>query len=647
MSKIHELSDLLANQIAAGEVIERPASVVKELVENAIDAGASQIDVQIGGAGTDYIRVVDNGQGIAPEDVPIAFKRHATSKITSRHDLFQVMSLGFRGEALPSIASVADVALQTKTAQENGVLYHVRGGQEVAHQTATGRTGTSVTVRELFYNTPARLKYLKRPQTELSKITDIMNRLALASPDIAFRVQHEQRVLLQTAGNGNQQQVLSAIYGLEVAQKLVPIEGKSELFSVSGLLSKPELTRGSRDYLTILMNGRYVKSFSVSNALIKGYGSKLMVGRFPIGVVNITVDPLLVDVNVHPQKAEIRLSHEDELTELMTTIVKARLGQENLVQDAYQNLYGQRPKPSKAPSAPVRQATPISPSDKPFTPSGEQVEPIIIKTRADLQQAPVQAFQSKYAIPTTATSIQPDESLHHQQLEEPVVTPAHAVQQATLDLDDAQTSSLPDLTYIGQMHGTFLFAQGEAGLYLIDQHAAQERINYEYYREVIAEVTNDQQALLVPLVLEYPMQDMLKLADFSDELAQLGLVLEPFGPTSVIVREHPTWFVKGQEEATIREMVDWLLRDGKLTLQQFREKTAIMMSCKRAIKANQHLDDAQAKALLAQLATTQNPYNCPHGRPVLTQFSLKDMEKMFKRIQDSHDSWQEYDQHPY
>lgn len=632
MSKIHELSDLLANQIAAGEVIERPASVVKELVENAIDAGATQISVTIAGNGTDLIRVVDNGQGIDPDDVPTAFKRHATSKISSRHDLFSVLTLGFRGEALPSIASVADVELQTKTASENGVLFHVRGGQILAHKTAAGRQGTSVTVRELFYNTPARLKYLKRPQTELGKITDMMNRLALANPSIAFILQHEQKTLLQTPGNDNQQQVLAAIYGLETAQKMVYVSGDSDHFAVSGFVSKPELTRGGRDYLTVLMNGRYVKSFSVSNAVIRGFGSKLMVGRFPIGVLNITTDPLLIDVNVHPQKAEIRVSQEDELTELLTGVVRERLADENLIPDAYQNLYGTRQT-----TTPVATPKAVPPVPVKFVPSGESIAPIVITDKAQLQSDDVQAFMARYAQPTAPV-------IDH--FAEPVVAPQKKPVQETLAIEHNPTG-FPDLDYIGQMHGTFLFAQSGDSLYLVDQHAAQERVNYEFYRDAIADVGDVTQTLLVPIVLNYSASDVLKIADFSEELAQLGLVLEQFGPTSLIVREHPAWFVAGQEADTVREMVDWLLRDGRLSLAEFREKTAIMMSCKRAIKANHRLDDAQARALLVQLQQAQNPYNCPHGRPVLTQFSLTDMEKMFKRIQDSHESWQEYDEHPY
>ena len=664
MGKIHELSNLLANQIAAGEVIERPASVVKELVENAIDAGATQIDVVVENAGQSLIRVVDNGTGIDPEDVPLAFTRHATSKITDRHDLFNIVSLGFRGEALPSIAAIADVTLNTTTETASaGVMYHIKGGKEVQVTPANGRRGTVISVRDLFYNTPARLKYLKRPQTELSRITDIMNRLALAYTNIAFTVTADNRPLLKTTGNGNQQQVIAAIYGRDVAQKMLAIAGEDDTFNITGFVSLPELTRGSREYLTVLINGRFIKNFAVSNAIIRGYGSKLMVGRFPMGVININTDPLLIDVNVHPQKSEIRLAKEEELSTLLVETIKARLAQENLIPDAYENLYGQqsvitahdRPTPQQQPTQQAPWVTasdtviqPTEPVKASETATDRSAQVIHITNRTQLTSDAVQAFATKYANEPALTVFEQPAVVN--QVTEPVMpyqAPTEKVVQETLDVTPARPSGFPNLAYIGQMHGTFLFAQNETGLFLIDQHAAQERVNYEYYRDIIGDVSADQQRLLVPITLNYATSDMLKIADYAADLAAVGLHLETFGPNTLIVREHPTWFAKEQVAETIREMIDWLLRDGHLTVAEFRERTAIMMSCKRAIRANMHLSDSQARALLATLAQTENPYNCPHGRPVLTQFTLTEMEKMFKRIQDAHEKWETYDNHPY
>jgi len=659
MGKIHELSNLLANQIAAGEVIERPASVVKELVENAIDSGATQIEVIVEDAGETLIRVVDNGSGIEPEDVPLAFTRHATSKIMNRHDLFNIVSLGFRGEALPSIAAIADVTLNTTTElATQGLMYHIKGGKQVSATPANGRRGTVISVRDLFYNTPARLKYLKRPQTELSRVVDIMNRLALSYTNIAFTVISDGRDLLKTTGNGNQQQVIAAIYGRDTAQKMLSIAGEDDDFNVTGYVSLPELTRGSREYLTILVNGRFIKNFTVSNAIIHGYGSKLMIGRFPMGVININTDPLLIDVNVHPQKSEIRLSKETELSELLVQTIKARLADENLIPDAYENLYGKTKKteykvvqPTQiAPWLNTDLATVRQPDSKANTNTGSDITGISITKRSQLLARDVSTFVTKYENEATLSVF---DTLETEQVTESVATyqspftDIAAKSQETLDVTPQRTSGFPDLSYIGQMHGTFLFAQTEDGLFLIDQHAAQERINYEYYRQKIGEVSDDKQRLLVPITINYTASDMLKIADHEQDLLHVGLTVVPFGPTSVIIREHPTWFENGQEEATIREMIDWILRDGALTVAEFREKAAIMMSCKRAIRANMHLSDAQARTLLQTLANSENPYNCPHGRPVVTQFTLTEMEKMFKRIQDSHEKWETYDNHPY
>ncbi|MBZ1512304.1 DNA mismatch repair endonuclease MutL [Leuconostoc mesenteroides] len=647
--RIHELSNLLANQIAAGEVIERPASVVKELVENAIDAGATQIDVIVEEAGESLIRVVDNGEGINPEDVPLAFTRHATSKISNRHDLFNIMSLGFRGEALPSIAAISDVTLNTTTQEApSGIMYHIKGGKQVSATPANGRRGTVVSVRDLFYNTPARLKYLKRPQTELSRIADIMNRIALSYTNVAFTVTADGRNILQTNGDGNQQRVIAAIYGRDVAQKMRAIAGEDDDFNITGFVSLPELTRGSRDYLTILVNGRFIKNFSVSNAVIRGYGSKLMVGRFPMGVININTDPLLVDVNVHPQKAEIRLSKEAELSALIIDTIKSCFADENLIPDAYENLYGQAQTNKIEPPAP-KQVAPWAKPDMEQTiaiNTGMDSNEVVINQEADLMNHAVNEFTQKYAhepnLPIFDDEITVQVSEDISSYNKPDIPT-----QEELDISPKKPSGFPSLEYIGQMHGTFLFAQSSEGFYLIDQHAAQERVKYEYYRKEIGQVGTDKQRMLVPITINYSVADMLKIADKEAELEAIGLTLEPFGPTTVIVREHPTWFEKGQETETIKEMVDWILRDGNLTVAEFRERTAIMMSCKRSVRANMHLSDLQARTLLESLASTENPYNCPHGRPVVTSFTLTEMEKMFKRIQDSHEAWEAYDNHPY
>lgn len=635
MAKIQELSDILADQIAAGEVVERPASVVKELVENAIDAGSSRIDILLAESGLKMIRVIDNGSGIEGSQVETAFKRHATSKITSRADLFRVGTLGFRGEALPSIASIADVKMTSSTAEGPGQFVHYRGGELIEHREAQSRQGTDITVSDLFFNTPARLKYLKSLATELSKITDIINRIALSYPEIAFSLQNDERQLMRTSGQGNIQQVLANIYGTHNAQKMLDIHGESVDFRIDGYVSLPEFTRANRSYITILVNGRYIKNFHISKAIIEGYGSKLMVGHYPVAVINIQTDPLLVDVNVHPSKLEVRISEENALTELISKTIFDRLADQNLIPDAVDNLKKKRiSKPAgeqldltetvlsgsfgKGKDTPTESAA-VEGDDSAAAlhPSVAATKPIIISTRQDLQSDRIAEFKEKYADSTTPVT-------KNENTEGEEKTPS--------------TSRFPALTYIGQMHGTYLFAEADDGLYIIDQHAAQERINYEYYRVQIGQVSDDQQDLLVPIYLDYSTTDTLRIKEKQSVLEACGLYLEEFGRNTFIVRHHPTWFKKGQEEDTVKEMVDYVLNDRNMTVAKFREATAIMMSCKRAIKANHHLDDLQAKQLLKDLAKVENPFNCPHGRPVLVHFSITDMEKMFKRIQDPHNT---------
>lgn len=679
MGKIQELSERLANQIAAGEVVERPASVVKELVENAIDAHATQIDILIEEAGLKKIQVVDNGEGIAQDDVKNAFKRHATSKIHNRDDLFRIRTLGFRGEALPSIASVSELTIETATADEKqGSYLRLKGGRIEENRPTALRVGTKITVENLFFNTPARLKYVKSLQTELANIGDIVNRMALSHPKVAFRLVHDGHKMLATSGNGDLKQAVAGIYGISVAKKMLEITAQDLDFALKGYISLPEVTRASRNYLSIIINGRYIKNFALNKAIVNGYQSKLMVGRFPIAVIEIEMDPLLVDVNVHPTKQEVRLSKEKELMALISQTIADSLRQVNLIPDAGESPSFKRkvetaksqqldlaleqptgkksgltfnPETGRFHVEPREEAEASSTIGKKIIESSDKVPVSVVEessgsfsvpepeTETNIEsaitaEAPAD-FSEELTVDEKAEELR--EAAEHPEFDLSTLSGEREVEKAIDKLTHEQPKErFPMLEYFGQMHGTYLFAQSKDGLYIVDQHAAQERIKYEYFREKIGDVSNDLQELLVPFVLDYPSNDAIKLKEQKELLEEVGIYLEEFGPNSFIVRAHPTWYPAGQEESIIREMIDMLLITGSVSVKKFREATAIMMSCKRSIKANHHLNEAQARVLLTDLAECENPFNCPHGRPVLIHFSNSDMEHLFKRIQDPH-----------
>lgn len=651
MGRIQELSESLANQIAAGEVVERPASVVKELVENAIDAGSTQIDILLEEAGLKKIQIIDNGEGIAKEDVGNAFKRHATSKIHTRNDLFRIRTLGFRGEALPSIASVSEVTLETAVQSEDqGSFLSLKGGKVVEERPSSLRKGTKITVENLFFNTPARLKYVKSLQTELANVGDIVNRLALSHPEVAFRLVHDGNRMLTTPGNGDLKQCIAGIYGVATAKKMREIKAKDLDFTIHGYFSLPEITRASRNYLSIIINGRYIKNFLLNRAIIEGYGSKLMIGRFPIAIIEIQMDPLLVDVNVHPTKQEVRLSKEKELSNLISATIKEALTDEVLIPKVnYEEVVKKSPTKKELAEQLSMDFREVNQPKTDLKFDAATGEFYIKENPSENVDNFVDSFSGKRVklqeeqktSEEQPTPITFDESNETNQFSDKVdnfVDNSSYIIEETVNNEsvEAPKSSFPALEYFGQMHGTYLFAQSNEGLYIIDQHAAQERIKYEYYREAIGKVGEDLQSMLIPIVLEYPHDEWLKITERQEILAKVGIHLEPFGANSFIVREHPTWYEAGKEEDITKEIIEIVLESGQIDLAKFREDAAIMMSCKRSIKANHYLNDQQARALLVDLGKTENPFNCPHGRPVLIQFTNREMERMFKRIQDSH-----------
>ncbi|MFA1510742.1 MULTISPECIES: DNA mismatch repair endonuclease MutL [Priestia] len=624
MGKIVQLSDELSNKIAAGEVVERPASVVKELVENAIDANSTVIEIELEEAGLSKIRILDNGDGIASEDCLTAFKRHATSKIKTEQDLFRIRTLGFRGEALPSIASVSMLELKTSTGEEAGTHLKLRGGEIVHHELTSSRKGTELVIENLFFNTPARLKYMKTVNTELGNVTDVVNRLAMSHPEVSIRLMHQGRQLLYTNGSGDVRQVLAAIYGMAVAKKMIPINVQSLDYEVNGYVALPEITRASRNYMSTIINGRFVKNYGLLKAVQQGYHTLLPIGRFPIVFLTITMDPLLVDVNVHPAKLEVRLSKEAELFELIEQGVKAAFKKQQLIPDAVV------PTKSKSAVQPTEQQT--FTFDHQSKPSGYQPSDTV--REPSFKEAPARVDEIMPPVKTEV--IRQDEELeptfreiehYEESVEEnvPILEPTRSAK-------EQPEPRVPAMYPIGQMHGTYILAQNEKGLFIIDQHAAQERIKYEYFKRKLGEVDSEVQELLMPLTLEFSGNEALILEEYKDMLAEVGVFLEPFGQNSYIVRSHPQWFPKGEEQETIEEMIQQIFTMKRVNIEKLREEAAIMMSCKGSIKANHHLRNDEIFALLETLRKTTDPFTCPHGRPIIIHHSTYEMEKMFKRV---------------
>jgi DNA mismatch repair protein MutL len=639
VGKIVQLNDQLSNKIAAGEVVERPSSVVKELVENAIDANGKKIEIHIEEAGLSKISVIDNGDGIEADDCLIAFARHATSKIKDENDLFRIRTLGFRGEALPSIASVAEVELKTSTGNGPGRWVIIKGGKLAKNEPANSRKGTEITVSQLFYNTPARLKHLKTFHTELGNITDIVNRIAMAHPEISIRLLHNGKQLLYTNGNGDGLQVLAAIYGIGIAKKMVTVSAESIDFTVKGYIAKPEVTRASRNYISVIINGRYIKNYPLAKAIQQGYHTLLPIGRYPVCFFEITMDPHLVDVNVHPSKLEVRLSKENELTALIENAIKDAFRHQALIPEVKKRT--ERSAPSSRQENfqfEFREQEKINKVKEEEFKSATMEESY--KTKPYEARAVQNGFEGTTATTTTVGKADPFAADDKQKMEwqqEPASKNNEGETEiteltSTIENQKQQVERIPPLFPIGQMHGTYILAQNENGLYLVDQHAAQERMKYEYFLAKVGEVEPMVQELLVPLTLEYSQREAIILEEYKEELEKVGVFLENFGPQSFIVRSHPQWFPKGEEAETIEEIIEQVLHQKKVSITQLREEAAIMMSCKGSIKANHHLRNDEIFALLDSLRLCKDPFTCPHGRPIIIHFSTYEIEKMFKRV---------------
>lgn len=577
MSKIRVMSENLANKIAAGEVVEKCASVVKELVENSIDAGATNIKVNLIDGGLTSINIIDNGSGMDKEDAVLSFSRHATSKIYKDDDLYFIETLGFRGEALASIASVAEVNLET-CSKEIGTHVHIKGGNMDIVEPTSARPGTSITITNLFYNTPARLKYLKSEATELNNCVQFIEKLSLSRPDIAFTLTNNDRVVVKTSGSNNLLKTIHEIYGLNVSSNMLEIKASSDDFEITGFVGKPGILKKNRNHFNTIVNGRVVRNNDINRAINDAYNTYKHEGFYPIVVINIETDPTLVDVNIHPTKQDIKMSKIEELTGILYKTIKEAL---------YNNLL--------IPSAIVDES--LNKVDIPFTPPSVY----------DKDNKVTEVMQTSFDLGTTKSE------------EETVIK--------------NETIKRLKLYPVGQVHGTYIIAENEDGMFILDQHAAHERVNYEMIKKKFSEETPSYTDMLVPLQIELTTSDYEAFMENKGVLEDLGFKIEEFGINTIAFKAHPTWLTKNFEGDNLRTIVDLVITNHKnFNKDRFLDSLAKMVSCKMSVKANEHLSLSEMEGLLNDLVKCDNPYNCCHGRPSIMKFTNYELEKMFKRV---------------
>ena len=570
MSKIHLMDEILANKIAAGEVVEKCVSVVKELVENSIDAKASIIKVELKDAGTQLIKVTDNGIGMDEEDSLMAFQRHATSKIIDESDLYRISTLGFRGEALPSIASVSNVTL--KTCSKNiGTIVNISGGKVLSVTKGDARIGTIIEIKNLFYNTPARLKHIKSLYSELANITEYMNKIAFSHPNIKFTLTNNDNKILETDGRGDLLKTIKDIYGLEVAKKMYKVKSNLDDYEIEGYISYPSVNRSNKNHMITIVNGRVVKNYDLNRTINDSYHSYKPDNRYPIVVLKINVDPSLIDVNIHPTKMDIKFSKMNELLDEISTMIKNTIGTKNLIPKV---------------TAPVVEK--------------KHYEQFVLD------------FNKK-------------EEVYEQEL---FVNGDLTIKEEIKD----EKKELEAMYPVGIVHGTYIICQNELGMYLIDQHAAKERINYEIYKEKLGNPKKDSLPLLFPITIEYPSNEFIILKENFEFIRSLNIDINEFGINSIIIKSHPTWLPKGHEEEAIKKILDLIINIEKnFTIEKFNEKLATTLACKMSIKANTNITIKEMERLISDLRKCDNPYNCPHGRPTIIFYSTYELEKLFKR----------------
>ena len=564
MSTIKIMDEILSNKIAAGEVVEKCVSIVKELVENSIDAKSKNIVIELIDSGVKSIKVIDDGIGMNKEDALLAFQRHATSKVYNENDLYRINSLGFRGEALPSIASVSDVILKTSKG-DVGTLVNIKGGKLIKNESCESRKGTTLIVKNIFYNTPARLKHLKSLYSELANVVEFVNKIALANPNISFKLINNEKVLLNTDGSNNVLKVINSIYGSDITKKMIKVECENDDYTINGFISLPEVTKSNRNHIITLVNNRIVKNFELNKVINDSYHTYKPEDKYPIVILNIITDPSLIDVNIHPTKQDIKFSKIEELKDLIYNEIKNKLSKKDLsikIENKEENI------------------------------------------------------ENKLNIDNKVENINYEEMIMDFSYIE----------------DNNKKEPFPILYPIGLVKGTYIICQNELGMYLIDQHAANERVNYEYYLKNIS-ISKNINTMLIPINIEVPNNEYIIIKENINILKDLGFEIEEFGINTFLFRSHPIWLPNNYEEEAIKKILDLIvLKEYKFDKEKFNEKIAITLSCKLSIKANENISIKEMDNLINRLSNCENPYTCPHGRPTLIFYSNYELEKLFKRV---------------
>lgn len=659
--QIHRLDEHLSNMIAAGEVVERPQGVVKELVENAIDAGATQIQILIEQGGIEKITIVDNGKGMNFNDAALAFERHATSKIKDVEDLWSIETMGFRGEALPSIAAVSHVTLKSRNDSES-TLVEIAYGEQKRHTSSAAQLGTTIEVARLFQKTPARFKHLKSMQYEFSLIQDVVQKFAFAYPEIGFTLVHDGKDIFRSSGNGNLQEVLYQIYGRDVAKDAIAIHASDVDYKIDGYAAQPSVNRATKYYMLIYINRRMVRSYRLQKAILDAYHDYLPKDRSPIVVLNITMDAKLVDVNVHPSKWEIRLSKEKQLEALIYASLsdalkvalqvpelKMRVEKDKVEEQTFDFSYKKPESTIDKIQASVSENF-TNTDDLPSL-DFEKIKQDVEEKRHLKQNVEVSSDTTinypKGSAPRLDEEVYPQsapirDQIHETQkdaIEDEVVASAPVQEQQeelksvpeVQEVDIPLNPSFPHMEVIGQFHGNYILAQGDEGLYIIDQHAAQEKFHFEQIRRRVMRGEHEMQNLLIPLSLPQEPKVIALVDEINEALATVSIQVEVFSDNSFVVRELPTWMQGVNEEKVIQDMIDYYIKDGDISIEKIRKYTIATMACHSSIRFNHRLSLEQMKQVVEDLKECEQPFHCPHGRPTFILVSDAELFKQFER----------------